>query len=58
MYKGGNPMNAGNSSNNTNKKNKSTNSAGNESGIPTLKCKLQQVGNPTVMVYKEPNILS
>ena len=51
-------MNAGNSSNNTNKKNKSTNSAGNESGIPTLKCKLQQVGNPTVMVYKEPNTLS
>ena len=51
-------MNAGNSSNNTNKTNKSTNSAGNESGIPTLKCKLQQVGNPTVMVYKEPNILS
>lgn len=51
-------MNAGNSGNNTNKTNKSTNSAGNESGIPTLKCKLQQVGNPTVMVYKEPNILS
>ena len=58
MYKGGNSMNAGNSSNNANKTNKSTNSAGNESGIPTLKCKLQQVGNPTVMVYKEPNILS
>ena len=61
-------MNKGNSSNNSssnnsnnntgNTKNKLSNGIELEPGVPTLKCKLQQVGNPTVMVYKEPNVLS
>ena len=50
-------MNKG-SNNSSNTTNNSTGSIESEPGIPTLKCKLQQVGNPTVMVYKEPNIMS
>ena len=51
-------MNTGSNNNSSNTTNNSTGSIESEPGIPTLKCKLQQVGNPTVMVYKEPNIMS
>lgn len=51
-------MNKGSNNNSSNTTNNSTGSIESEPGIPTLKCKLQQVGNPTVMVYKEPNIMS